>query len=459
MKQIITIILLLLTSNVFAQTSRPVVDERLELTSIVFRLAGTDEYVCDGVPEYMKEIDEYFAPYKEHKIISYIQNTLRERQEIGYDAVASSAFFLKIENGRIGIANEAKLDEYLEGEKRWNKVVFQEYVSLLNDFYRKSKAGKFFENHREFYQKAVNANQELLGKIDMQWFFDTFAGSPLNLDVCLGLCTAQHNYGGREYEDGTMTIVIGTFADQNGVPNILPSAFDVVIHEIGHYYSGPLIEKHYDEMKAASEDIYSRIEDRMIIEAHKNPRTVAGEWINEVFVNMYMKEHDELIMYNVYNDIRCGYIWINRAMDLMKNYDRSKYASMSEFMPHIVDFTNRLPDDWKMIENELANAHPYVVGTFPVNGSTISADTKEIRVRFAHPMFDAHGLAMVDGYEMLPGDFQKCRWEDPYTYVIAVGEQLQSGKKYGVALMWQPFIRLDNGFRLKENYDIVFEIR
>lgn len=58
----------------------------------------------------------------------------------------------------------------------------------------------------------------------------------------------------------------------------------------------------------------------------------------------------------------------------------------------------------------------------------------------------------------LPDDFEKCRWEDPYTYVIAVGNQLEAGKKYDVALMWQPFIRLDNGFRLKENYEIVFEV-
>ncbi len=229
MKQIITIILLILTSNVFAQTSRPVVDERLELTSIVFRIAGAEEYVCNGVPEYMKEIDEYFGPYKDHKLIPYIQNTLRERQEIGYDAVASSAFLLKIENGRVGIADEAKLEDYLEDSHRWNKVVFMEYISLLNDFYRKSKAGKFFEDHKAFYQKAVNANRELVSKVDMEWFFDTFGGFPLNLDVCLGLCTAQHNYGGGEYEDGTMSIVIGTFADHSGIPNILSTAFEVVM--------------------------------------------------------------------------------------------------------------------------------------------------------------------------------------------------------------------------------------
>ena len=63
MKRIITfLIFIIIPLIVSAQTSRPVVDERLELTSIVFRLAGAKEYVCDGVPEYMKEIDEYFAP-------------------------------------------------------------------------------------------------------------------------------------------------------------------------------------------------------------------------------------------------------------------------------------------------------------------------------------------------------------------------------------------------------------
>ena len=441
-----------------AQTSRPVVDERLELTSIVFRLAGAKEYVCDGVPEYMKEIDEYFAPYKNHKLIGYIQNTLREKQRIGYDGVAASAFALKIKDGKVTSGGDELYQRAIGRDGRWNEEVFAEYVRLLNDFYRKSKAGTFFEDHREFYDMTIQANQEIVNKIDLTWFRDTFGGEPINLDVCLGLCTAQHNYGGEEYEDGTMKIVIGTFADQNGTPNILKTAFDVVIHEIMHYYSRPLLNKYYDAMKVASEDIYSRIESRMIVEAHKKPRTVASEWITELFMNMYMQEHGELIMYNIHYDFCCGYIWMNRALDFMKNYDRTKYSSMSEFMPHIVDFTNRLPAEWEAIENEFANAYPYVVGTFPVNGSAIPADTKEIRVKFAHPMFDAHGLKPIAGYEMIPGDFRKCHWEDPYTYVIAIANQLESGKKYGIALFNDPFIRLDNGFRLKENYDLIFEV-
>ena len=121
------------TANAITQTSRPIVDERLELSSIVFRLAGAEEYVCDGVPQYMKEIDEYFAPYKDHKLISYIRTTLREQQEIGYDAVASSAFYLKIENGRVGIADEAKLAEYLEREKRWNKILQTGFRMILKN--------------------------------------------------------------------------------------------------------------------------------------------------------------------------------------------------------------------------------------------------------------------------------------------------------------------------------------
>ena len=458
MKRIITfLIFIIIPLIVSAQTSRPVVDERLELTSIVFRLAGAEEYVCDGVPEYMKEIDEYFAPYKNHKLIGYIQNTLREKQRIGYDGVAASAFALKIKDGKVASGDDL-YQRAIGNDPRWNKDVFTEYVKLLNDFYRKSKAGKFFDAHREFYDRAVQANQELVNKIDLKWFRDTFGGEPINLDVCLGLCTAQHNYGGKEYEDGTMKIVIGTFADQNGTPNILETAFDVVIHEIMHYYSRPLLNKHYDAMRVASEDIYNRIESRMIVEAHKKPDTVAAEWITELFMNMYMQEHGELIMYNIYNDFRFGYIWINRALDFMKNYDRTKYSSMSEFMPHIVDFTNRLPAEWDTIENEFANAYPYVVSTFPVNGSVIPADTKEIKVKFAHPMFDAHGLKPIAGYEMIPGDFRKCHWEDPYTYVIVIANQLESGKKYGIALFNDPFIRLDNGFRLKENYDIIFEV-
>jgi len=47
----------------------PYVDERTELLSIVFRLAGAKEYVNDSLKNYMAEIDTCFAVYKEYEVV------------------------------------------------------------------------------------------------------------------------------------------------------------------------------------------------------------------------------------------------------------------------------------------------------------------------------------------------------------------------------------------------------
>ena len=47
----------------------PRVDERVELLSIVFRLAGNSEYNMNLLPAYTVEIDRYFAPYKDHPAV------------------------------------------------------------------------------------------------------------------------------------------------------------------------------------------------------------------------------------------------------------------------------------------------------------------------------------------------------------------------------------------------------
>ncbi len=41
----------------------------MELLSIVFRLAGNDEYNMNLLPAYTEDVDRYFAPYKEHPAV------------------------------------------------------------------------------------------------------------------------------------------------------------------------------------------------------------------------------------------------------------------------------------------------------------------------------------------------------------------------------------------------------
>ena len=56
----ISLIVICLSISCFAQM-RATVDERMELTSIVFRIAGAEEFVNDQMQEYGEAIDRWFG--------------------------------------------------------------------------------------------------------------------------------------------------------------------------------------------------------------------------------------------------------------------------------------------------------------------------------------------------------------------------------------------------------------
>ena len=108
------ILLILLSFSAFSQLSpvTPKVDERTELLSIVFRLAGSEEYVNNAIPGYVKDIDTWFAPYKEGDVIKYAQK-LGKTNGDSFDAVMSMA-------GKGEIIESIKLKLNLKG-KRFSK--------------------------------------------------------------------------------------------------------------------------------------------------------------------------------------------------------------------------------------------------------------------------------------------------------------------------------------------------
>src|SRR6266705_4984051 len=67
-------------------TLEPHVDPRVELLSIVFRLAGNSEYNMSPLKTYTADIDAYFSPYKDHPAVTLARKLASER-DVGFDAV------------------------------------------------------------------------------------------------------------------------------------------------------------------------------------------------------------------------------------------------------------------------------------------------------------------------------------------------------------------------------------
>src|SRR5713101_8121350 len=73
-----------------AQTTQVGVDLRVELMSIVFRLAGNSEYSEARVPAYAQAIEAHFASVRNHEAVR-LARELHQSNGVSHDAVMSLA--------------------------------------------------------------------------------------------------------------------------------------------------------------------------------------------------------------------------------------------------------------------------------------------------------------------------------------------------------------------------------
>ena len=127
--------------------SPPVADRRIELLSIVFRLAGADEYNNEAFKSYTNAIHRHFDPYKDHPLIKKAMQ-LRNKKGIGFDAVMAMA---------IHLSQPPELEPLVPfsdkiPEPRWGKKTAMEFIILLRQFYTDRAVCLQLPKHRYFHQ-------------------------------------------------------------------------------------------------------------------------------------------------------------------------------------------------------------------------------------------------------------------------------------------------------------------
>ena len=143
----------------------PQVDQRVELLSIVFRLAGNPEYNMNTLPAYSAEIDRYFAPYRNHPAVQ-MAGSLRNMKGVSFDAVMSMAISLSP-------PPELKpLVPFSAGfpDSRWGVDDANKFRAVLRDFYRDSHFAGFYASHQPMYQMAEQRFAATLAGLDLGWY-------------------------------------------------------------------------------------------------------------------------------------------------------------------------------------------------------------------------------------------------------------------------------------------------
>jgi hypothetical protein len=349
MKQLIAALAFILAAQfAVSQNSgvRPRVDERTELLSIVFRLAGANEYVNNQVAGYASDIDKYFMAFKDHQAVR-LARKLGKLNHVSFDAVMSMAVNIEIKDG-------VRLRENLSGQsldKRWGAKHADKFVKELDRFYDESGFHAFFLNHHPLYNMAENNFSRLVDQVDFTWFRHFYGGpAGQEFSLIISLTNGGCNYGMKvQFRDGKeeMYAIIGTYrTDSLGQPVYLKSQASTIIHEYNHSFCNPLIDWYFADMEKQANLLYIKSSRDLRKLGYSSSRSMTYEILVRACVIRYYQEKfpdEELIKQMIADEKSKGFLWIEELVNALSVYvsTRDKYPALKDFMPEIVTIQNK----------------------------------------------------------------------------------------------------------------------
>ncbi len=368
MKQILFTFFLFLCVNSFSQQNildKPKVDERVELLSIVFRLADAKEYNSKKFKLYTDKIEKYFENYKNHELIKFVKQ-IRDENGIGYDAVMKMAIHLTSSNEfkpLVKISNSIP-------DERWGKKNTEKFIKLLNAFYKDTRCKEFFESNKELYANVSRKFLPIYENIDLNWYKTFYGKEPKEKFVIVnGLGNGGGNYGPDiVFKNGTREVyaIMGTWSvDSLGMAKFdLKDYFPTLLHEFNHSFVNNLIENKIKEFENSGEKIYKVVGKQMEEQAYGSFKTMLCEALVRASVIKYMKDHNfrkDEIDEEVQDQLNNGFLWMNELVEELEKYSkqREKYPTLESYIPNIIiaynEYANNILEYEKTFDKERPN--------------------------------------------------------------------------------------------------------
>lgn len=440
----------LFSAAVCQNTISTSVDERVELMSIVFRIAGAPEYSKTAIEKYSRQIDQYFNQYLNNELINFTKDLIK-KNELGYDAVISLALHLKIEKGSIFLNQD--LDKQLL-DKRWRKDT-DKFVSLLNVFYTASNFHQFYFENKGLYSLTEKKFSKYLSTININWFQEFYGQEAKDsFNIILILAAGSGNYGVKiKYHTGqevNYAIICTRATDSIGVPEYdLKEILGTTIHEFNHSYCNPLIDRYYLQFENSAKQCYKLVRKKMESMAYGEPKIMVYESFVRATSIMYeIKKgiNEKEISKQIHREQFRGFIWMDELVNLLKIYEteRTVYPSLDTYMPIIIEKINAL-DHKKIAENVYCKGSAEILKySIPTESIDVDPKTEELRVYFSMPMSGGFGLSQGKGGQKSYPEISFVKWNDDTHTELIISFKLQPDKFYS--------IEFSSSFNLDENY-------
>lgn len=449
----------------------PVVDRRVELMTVVARLAGFPEYQSSLVRPYTDSLDAWFAPYRNHAAVACLRE-LREQRGVAYDAVPMMGVWLS-EPPRL----RARLPlTATQPDERWGVKSGKKFIRRLRRFYRDTRCKAFFECQKPLFATVERSFQSIFSEIDMAWFGRFFGvRHPDGMVPVIGMGFGAGNYGGRIfYPDSTAEnyAFMGSWSLWEGQPMFDAGLFkQTIVHEFCHSFVNPTLECDTLALRAA-EGLYRAEAERMERQAYSDGGSVLYETFVRAAVICYLREHATPVAAEneLWAQIDLGFVWMPEAVALLETYaaSRSRYPDFGAFVPRVrswcLETVGRMDTLYarRTAEREVRREQALkVVAVEPFGNGAQDVDPTltELTIRFDRPLV-GRGYAFnphPDSDEALPV-YGRARYSEDKR-AVTVSVRLKPGRTYRFWVLKDLSFVGDDGVRMYEDYLVTFRTR
>jgi hypothetical protein len=352
-----------------------VVDPRVELLSLLFRLAGNPEYNQAKVESYTADVEKQFGDQRDHAAVK-LARQLRETRGVSYDACMSLAVHLKNADELQLVVPLRPWPEGLDG--RWTSASVNAFLAAARRFVKDTSFREFIQQHRSLYTNTASRLEALLKEGHLEWFHTYFGDRPRAVfTVTPGLLNGGGSYG-PHCRDATgqerLYCILGVWqTGRDGLPEFNPSLLGTVVHEFCHSYANTIVDRHRTELSVAGEKLFKHVAGNMRSQAYGDAQTLLRESLVRACSVRYQRQYGgaAAARQEIEHNRSRGFVWTEELSNLLAEYEaqRDRYPTLESFAPRLVAFFNSYAEKFDQEQRARPGKRPKLVSMTPVNGA------------------------------------------------------------------------------------------
>jgi hypothetical protein len=420
------------------------VDHRVEVASVLCRLAGFNEYQAARVPGYDSAVMEHFGRFRDHASVRLVSGLRRDRG-IGYNAPIEAALLADEKTWAPRIPLNP-WPSYLDS--RWDEGSLRAFLGALGSFARDTAALTFFGGQQALFDEIARVHaQRFPGHPNLDWFAAHFrvpAGSVFRLVP--GLLTGSNSYGMHyRFPDGHLEIVsvIAQPGRQPDQPLVIPDqALELIVHEFCHAFANPWVETNRAALADSGQKLFAVSGSTLKQQAYTSWPIMLYESVVRGATIRYLADHGKqaLVDWCLEGDREKGFWWTGDVAEALKAgtaggppvlelNTKSVVAVFDAWSGNAAERIARKQAELAAEREAKLKLGPQILSLTPADGdTTVSPTVALLELRFDRPMSGAVSL-----YGDVPKVTGKPSWNAERT-VLTIPVALAPGTRYVMQL-------------------------